>query len=93
MKLSIDVEVKAGGVVEAVGRKSGKSYCKQTLWVDMGKAYPQEVSILLDRSGDHWEEFAPGRYVLDESALFVNRNGDLQVSFKRMKRVTTAKVA
>ncbi len=86
MKIMIPVEIKPGSFSNHVS-KVGKPYSKQTCWVDLGKSYPSEVVFLADK------ETPVGKYVLDESCVFVNRNGDLSFSFRSMKPVAQAAAA
>jgi hypothetical protein len=83
MKIMIPVEIKPGSF-QTLTSKAGKPYSKQVAWVDLGKSYPSEVAFMVDK------EILAGKYVLDESCVFVNRNGDLSFSFRSMKPVAAA---
>jgi len=79
MKLEINIEVKSGGVFEKTVRgKDGREYLirEQYGWVDLGKPYPQEVRISLDRAQD---PYSAGEYVMDRSCLYVDRYGKLSL--------------
>ena len=73
MKLEIFVEVKSGNVSEkTIKSKDGREYLirEQVGWADLGKEYPQEIRIPLEKSQ---EAYAPGRYVIDPGCLYVDR--------------------
>jgi hypothetical protein len=85
MKLEIIIEVKSGAVSEKTVRgKDGREYLirEQAGWVDLGKPYPQEVRISLERGQ---EGYAAGEYLMDQSCLYVDRYGKL--SLGRLKLV------
>jgi hypothetical protein len=85
MKLEIIIEVKSGAVSEKTVRgKDGREYLirEQGGWVDLGKPYPQEVRISLERGQ---EGYAAGQYLMDESCLYVDRYGKL--SLGRLKLI------
>jgi hypothetical protein len=91
VKIVIGIEVKSTDFreVKGIARKTGKNYAfrEQSGWADLGKPYPVEIRWVLS------DDSAPspiGRYVLDESAVYVDRNGSIQVNVKSMKPVAAA---
>ena len=94
IQLRIIVEVKSAElkIMEGVARRTGRPYkmVEQSGWVDLGKEYPVEMRWVL---GDNQAPFAPGRYYLDASALYVDRNGALQISMKGLKAVPQPQAA
>lgn len=106
MKIVIGIEVKSLELrkVSGVAKRSGKPYCffEQTGWVDIGKPFPVEISWIVPEvtnpaTGEIVQQPTPvGRYVVDESCVYVDRNRSLQINSKGMKpmaaTVTPAKV-
>jgi hypothetical protein len=89
MKIQIVVTVKSVDVrtMEGVARRTGRPYSmrEQMAWVDLGKAYPQELAILL---GDKQDPFEPGVYELREDAVSLDRNRNLQIDARRLRKAT-----
>lgn len=81
-KVMIGVTVEANSVTERIS-KAGNAYRRQSLWVDMGKSHPVEIEAFVDKEKPNG--FPPGKYFLDESAVFKNQNGDLVLSFRNLK--------
>lgn len=80
LKFEIPIEIKSADVVERGGtaRATGKVFKvrEQHGWVDLGKAYPQEIVLKLE----HEEQpYAVGAYVVDARSLYVDRFGQLQI--------------
>lgn len=74
MKIEILVEVKSGNVAEKTikSKRDGREYLirEQVGWADLGKEYPQEIRIPLEKSQ---EAYAAGRYQIDPACLYVDR--------------------
>jgi hypothetical protein len=99
VKIVIGIEVKSTELreVSGVAKRTGKAYCfyEQTGWVDLGKPYPSEIRWVcpdVKRADSKTGEITTvpqatqaGRYVLDESCVYVDRNGALQINVKGMK--------
>jgi hypothetical protein len=89
VKIVIGIEVKSDAVrsISGVAKRTGRPYNmrEQTGWVDLGKPYPVEVRWVL---ADDKAPVPVGRYVLDETAVYVDRNGALQINIRDMKPVT-----
>ena len=88
VKIVIGIEVKSDAVrtISGVAKKTGKPYSmrEQSGWCDLGKPYPVEVRWVLK---DEQAPLSVGRYVLDESSVYVDRNGSLQINIRDMKAV------
>jgi hypothetical protein len=82
------IEVKDATVrtMSGVAKRTGRAYSmrEQSGWADLGKPYPVEVRFLLS---DNQEPMSPGKYVLDESSVYVDRNGSLAIDLKKLKPV------
>jgi hypothetical protein len=91
VKMQILIEVKSAQFLlrEGIARGSGKPYSmrEQSGWVDTGKPYPQEVRWILADRPQLQAPVEPGKYVLDETAVWVDRNGSLQIDIRRMKPI------
>jgi hypothetical protein len=91
MKVQIVVEVKVSAFTlrEGIARGSGKPYSmrEQSAWVDTGKAYPQELRFILRDRPQIQDAVPVGKYVLDESAIYVDKNGSLQINIHSMKPI------
>jgi hypothetical protein len=95
VKVVIGIDVKSLELRRIAGasKKTGKAYCfyEQCGWVDLGKPYPNEMRWIVPevtdpKTGEVIQQPAPiGRYVLDESCVYVDRNGSLQINVKGMK--------
>lgn len=80
----VRVEVKGTEVQEHKGTDGkGRAYTirKQHGYLDVGKAYPVEVSIRLN---DGQSAFAPGWYELGSSCFYVARYGEVGVDLSKM---------
>jgi hypothetical protein len=84
MKFEISSEVNLAGITEkTVTGKDGKEYLirEQVGWVDLGKPYPQEVRIPIQKGRDKYE---PGKYLIDPACLYVDRYGQLSLGRLRL---------
>jgi hypothetical protein len=100
MKVSIIIEVKSVDLrrVAGVAKKTGKAYCfyEQTGWVDLGKPYPSEMRWIVPeeanpQTGEVVQKAQPvGKYVVDDTCVYVDRNGALQINSKGMKPIAAA---
>lgn len=75
---STEVQSRSGNA-----KRSGKPYTMRTqhAWVDLGKAFPQEVRITL---GDEQAPFPVGEYTLSPQCFLLNQWGELGVSLQHM---------
>jgi len=83
--MNIRIEIKSAEVVQkTIKGKDGKEYLirEQSGWIDLGKAYPQEVRISLDQG---MEPYLVGQFVLDRSSLYVDRYGKLTLGRLKLK--------
>lgn len=81
----IRVEIKSPDVAEHRGTdKQGRPYLirKQHGYLDVGKAYPVEVSIRLQ---DGQAAFVPGWYELTAECFYVARYGEVGVELSKIK--------
>jgi Helix-destabilising protein len=83
--MQIKIEIKSSEATQRTikSKKDGKEYIfrNQSGWVDLGKAYPQEIQIPLD------SEHAPyqvGKYIMDPTCLYVDRYGNLSLGRLRL---------
>jgi hypothetical protein len=87
------ISVKDGSVQTLRGnaKKTGKPYemRKQICWVDLGKAFPVEVSVTLDSDQ---APFPIGEYTLSKRCFFVSQFGDLKCDLRHMQPVSAAGV-
>jgi hypothetical protein len=94
MKFQMVIKVESADLrkVEGVAKKSGKPYCffEQTAWADIGKAHPVEVKWVVPEVNGQPQPYAVGNYVLDETSVYVDRNGSVQVNMRSLKRVAAA---
>jgi hypothetical protein len=100
VKIVIGIEVKSLELrkVAGVAKRTGKAYCffEQTAWVDIGKPFPVEISWIVPEITDAktgeiiQQPTAVGRYVVDESCVYVDRNRSLQINAKGMKPMLAA---
>ena len=83
--MQIKIEVKSDHVeTKTVRRKiDGKEYhiCEQGGWIDLGKAYPQEVRIPIE---EKQPPYPAGRYVMDPTCVYVDRFGKLMIGRLRL---------
>jgi hypothetical protein len=97
MKFQMIIKVESADLrkVEGVAKKSGKPYCffEQTAWADIGKAHPVEVKWVVPEQNGQPQPYAVGNYVLDESAVYVDRNGSVQVNMRSLKRYAPVSAA
>jgi hypothetical protein len=91
VKIVIAIEVKSDAVrtISGVAKRTGKPYNmrEQSGWCDLGKPYPVEVRWVLQ---DDKAPLPVGRYVLDETSVYVDRNGSLQINIRDMKPLAAA---
>ena len=83
--MQVNIEVKSGEIAEKTVRgKDGREYLirDQVGWVDLGKAYPQEIKIPVEKGK---EPYKPGKFVMDSACLYVDRYGTL--SLGRLKLI------
>lgn len=82
--MNVAIEVKSSDIAQKTVRgKDGKDYVirEQEGWVDLGKAYPQQIRISLEQGK---EAYAPGRYALAPESLYVDRFGQLKLGRPRL---------
>jgi hypothetical protein len=87
------VTVKSAEVTDRSGVKAGRPWrmVTQSAWVQLpGKPFPVEVTITL-RDGQ--VPFAPGDYVLDASAGWVSRYGNLELDLAKLKPIAVVSPA
>jgi len=87
VKVEILIEVKSAAVMEKTVRgKDGREYLirEQTAWADIGKPYPQEVRISLEKGQ---EPYPVGQYVMDPACLYVDRYGKLTLGRLKLSPV------
>lgn len=80
------IEVRSTNVTQKTVRgKDGKEYVirEQVGWIDLGKAYPQEVRIPVENGK---EAYPPGKYDMDPSCIYVDRFGKLSLGRLRLIR-------
>lgn len=92
-KVLAAVEVKKVEVVEKTGTSTkGRPYTirEQLVWVDLGKDYPELMRVRLEQ-GD--PAYQPGRYVISDEALYLDKYQQLSVGrIKLRPAVAAAKV-
>lgn len=82
--MNVKIEVKSNMVDQkTVKGKDGKEYIirEQAGWVDLGKAYPQEIRIPVEQGKD---AYPSGHYAMDPSCLYVDRFGRLSLGRLRL---------
>jgi hypothetical protein len=83
--MQIKIEIKSPEATQRTirSKKDGKEYLfrNQSGWVDLGKAFPQEIQIPLD-SGH--EPYGVGKYIMDPACLYVDRYGNLSLGRLRL---------
>lgn len=80
-------------VKSGVSKKTQRPYSMrvQSVWVDLGKPFPNEVQVTL---GDQQQPFPPGEYVVGLDCFHVSNFGDISVDLRKMQpRLQAAKVA
>jgi hypothetical protein len=84
MKLAI--EIKSASIDErTITTKEGKKFeiREQSAWVDLGKAYPQEIDVALEPGAP---AYSVGQYELDPACLYVDRFGKLKLGRIRLAK-------
>jgi hypothetical protein len=86
----IKVVVKDGAVITRSGTKNGKDWSMNTqhAWAQLpSKPYPVEIQITLAKNQS---AFPVGEYIVDASAAWVSKFGDLHLDLNKMKPVKAA---
>lgn len=88
--MSIRFEVKSVDVKErrGVARASGRPYVirEQAAYMDVGKAYPVEIKLLLEDLAP----LEPGLYEVVKECFYVGRYGDVGVDLCKARPVAAA---
>lgn len=82
--MQVKIEVRSPAIDQkTVKGKDGKEYVirEQSGWIDLGKAYPQEVRIPVEQGKD---AYPAGHYAMDPSCLYVDRFGKLSLGRLRL---------
>lgn len=80
MPLKIEITQVKIDTIQGKSNKTGKdfSFRKQSVWLHTPTdVYPKETEIILD---DNVTGYPVGNYLLDDSSIYVDRNGRLAVN-------------
>lgn len=73
MKLSVEIKSTKLQTFSGIAKRTGLPYeiTKQTGWIDLGKDYPQEIELNIEKGND---AYPVGFYILSPDSFYVDRN-------------------
>jgi len=88
MSFHLIIEITSHDIEEKRGTsKQGTPYVirEQLGYVDLGQTYPVGIRVPLDKTAP---PYTPGRYMVDNDSLYVDRYGKLSLGRLRLKPAT-----